>query len=134
MRKNASVKIAGDAAGNVVITGDSNKVTARVNSQFSKEELPNPKAVDIGYELQQIRALLRDAALPESGKVNRALDDAQEEVKRPAPDKDEVGKALTRALDYAKKGGKLAKGLGKLAPHIKSAAAWLGETWYHIIS
>jgi hypothetical protein len=46
-------------------------------------------------------------------KIVRALDDATEEARKPHPDKAEVGSALKRASDYAKKGEDFAEVVGK---------------------
>ena len=45
-----------------------------------------------------------------------------------------MGSALKRALDYAKKGEDFAEVVGKLAPHVTSAVAWLGSNWQHLLS
>jgi hypothetical protein len=41
---------------------------------------------------------------------------------------------LNRALDYAKKGNGFAEEVGKLAPHVTNAVAWLGSNWHQLLS
>jgi hypothetical protein len=65
--------------------------------------------------------------------VGRALDDAEEEARKPEPDKDEIGAALRRALDYAKKGSGFAEEVAKLAPHVRDAVGWLGAGWHKLL-
>jgi len=63
-----------------------------------------------------------------------AFEDAQEELKKPEPNKDEVGQAIDRALNYAQKANGFVEAIDKLRPHVTNAAAWLGENWYKLLS
>jgi hypothetical protein len=54
---------------------------------------------------------------PDHRKIENALSDAEDEVAKPHPNKDEVGKALARALDYAQKAQGFAKAIETLKPH-----------------
>jgi hypothetical protein len=67
-------------------------------------------------------------------KIGRAIDDATDEAGKREPDKDELGKALERALTYAKSATTFATETKKLAPHLRSAVAWLGEKWHGLLT
>jgi hypothetical protein len=134
MTGSRSISIGRDAVGNVMVAGDRNRVDARIEAKPAKAALPPAGSVDIGKELTQIRAVLKRLGGEQAGKVGRALDDAEEEARKPEPDKDEVGAALGRALDYAKKGSGFAEEVAKLAPHVKNAVGWLGENWHKLLA
>src|SRR4051812_39892638 len=121
-----SVSIGRDAVGNVVTTGDRNRIDARIDARLTKAAPPPAGAVDIGRELAAIRALLEGLGGEWKAKVGRALDDAEEEARKPEPDKEEVGDALGRALKAAQGLSGFAGAVAKLAPHVASAAGWLG--------
>ncbi len=67
-------------------------------------------------------------------KIDNAFADAQEELNKPQPDKDEVGDALNRALKYAKKAGGFANAIAQLQPHLAKITAWLGDNWHELLS
>ena len=134
MPRNRSVDIGGDATGNVITTGDKNKIRTKIKVVRIKTPLPPAESIDIAQELAQIRAILARVAGEQAGKVGRALDDAAEEAGSAKPNKDEVGSALGRALDYAKKGSAFADEVQKLAPHVTNAVAWLGANWHQLLS
>src|SRR5262249_21662793 len=127
------VSFEGDAAGNVVTTGDRNKVDAKIDVELVKTELPQPDSVNISLELARIRAILEKIGGEHASKIGRALDDAAEEARKSKPNKDEIGSALGRALDYAKKGGAFANEVQKLMPHVAKAVAWLGSNWHKLL-
>jgi hypothetical protein len=129
-----SISIGRDAVGFVGVTGDRNRVDAKINATLTRTSLPPADTVDISRELVGIRAVLEQIDSEQSGKIRRALDDAAEEAGKPTPDKDEIGAALERALNYAKKGSGFAEELGKLAPHIKNAVGWLGANWHKLLA
>ncbi|SDG45142.1 hypothetical protein SAMN05216338_1001351 [Bradyrhizobium sp. Rc2d] len=133
MASDKSVRIGRDAVGAVITTGDENRVTARVSAILQKTTLPPADNVDLAYELEQLRVLLAEANSEQANKIARALDDAAEESKKPTPNKDEVGRAVGRALEYAEKGEKFVSLVTKIAPHIKNAVAWLGANWYKLL-
>src|SRR4051794_26069462 len=58
MAGNRSVSIGRDAVGNVVVTGDRNRVHARIDARPTKTTLPPAGSVDLGRELAAIRTLL----------------------------------------------------------------------------
>ena len=121
-----SVTIGGDATGAVVTTGDHDIVYA---AELVKTPPPVDSGVDIEEELRQIRAILDPIVSEHKTKIGHALDEATEEAKKPAPDKDEIGKALSRALIYANKGEALTDKVAALAPHLSNAVDWLGSAW-----
>jgi hypothetical protein len=129
-----SVNVGGDAVGNVVVTGDRNKVNAKIEAKLIKTKLPSAASIDPSKELAQIRVILERIGGDHSRKISRALDDAADEAQNPAPNKDEIGTALKRALEYAEKGNSFAEEVGKLAPHVTNVVAWLGSNWHQLLS
>ncbi|NJP08221.1 MAG: hypothetical protein HC866_01055 [Leptolyngbyaceae cyanobacterium RU_5_1] len=104
---------------------------SNVQSQVS---LPDPKDVDIATELNRLREILAALETDDRGKISNALNDAEEELKKPKPDKDEVGGALDRALNYAKKAQGFVEVIEKLKKPVTNTAAWLGENWYKLLA
>jgi hypothetical protein len=129
------VVIGGDAIGNVIVPGDRNTVEAHVRVSQRTAPAIDPATVDVAHELAAIRAILATIGGEHAGKIGRALDDADEEARKPGgADKAELGGALDRALKYAKSASAFADVAAKLGPHIKNAVAWLGETWTALLS
>ena len=126
---NRSVHIGGNASDNVIQTGDHN--LAFVHSQ--RAALPPPEHVDIRTELVALREVLTQLESPDRRKIANAFSDAEDELARPQPDKNEVGKALERTLDYARKAEGFAKAIATLQPYVTNAAAWLGEHWHKLL-
>lgn len=62
------------------------------------------------------------------------MSDAESEVLKVAPDKNEVGKALDRALEYASKTNSFAEKAEQLGPHLRNACSWLGEQWHNLLN
>lgn len=124
-RINRSVYIGGNAIGNAIVTGDHNVTTVH----FTKTTLPPPSSVDIQSELKLLSDLLQQLQSEDSRKIERAIKDAQEEAKKPEPDRDEVGSAVARALKYAKQANGFADTATKLAGHVTNLVAWLGSNW-----
>jgi TIR domain len=129
-----SINVGGDAIGNVMNTGDNNWITATVDPSLTKTAQPPAHSVDINQELEHIRSLLKKVGSGDIGKIGRALDDASEEARKSAPDKEEVGKAVDRALGYAKKADGFASTAAQLAPHLRNVVAWLGPNWRKLLS
>lgn len=129
-KSNRSVSIGGDATGNVIQTGDRN--TASV--QLTQTTLPPAETVDVQAELAALRRILSELQGPDQGKMERALDDAEEEIAKREPDRDEIGSALDRALTYAKKAEGFATTIEKLQGHVTSAVSWLGENWHKLLA
>ena len=128
--QNRNVSIGGSVTGSVIQTGDSN--TASV--QFQPAALPQPQTVDIVSVLEALQTILTQLDTPDSRKITNAVDDAKEELKKLQPDKNEVGKALDRAMNYAQKANGFAEAIDKLRPPVEKAAAWLGENWYKLLT
>lgn len=85
-----------------------------------------PQHVDIQNELHAIHQALSVLSSPDSKKIDNAMSEALDELKKSPPDRDEVGKALERALGYAKKCDDFINVMGKIEPCVKNAAIWLG--------
>ena len=128
--QNRNVSIGGSVTGSVIQTGDGN--TASV--QFQPAALPQPQTVDMVSVLEALQTILMQLDTPDSRKIANAVDDAKAELKKSQPDKDEVGQALERALNYAKKANGFAEAIEKLRPQVEKAAAWLGENWYRLLT
>jgi hypothetical protein len=134
MANDRRVSIKGDAVGNVITTGDDNAIEAHVTAAKHQVPLPDPAAVDVAKELAAIRAILTGLGSEHDKKIGRALDDASEEAGKPKPDKDELGRALDRALGHARSAAAFAAEASKLAPHLAGAVAWLGDRWHALLS
>jgi hypothetical protein len=128
-----SVSAGRDITGSSIVTGDHSTATT---TYTSKHTLPPPESVDIRAELASIRATLAGLQLQgsDASKVRNALQEAEEEAASPTPRKDEVGKALERAVDYASKANGFAEQAAKLAPHLKAAASWCGQNWHKLLA
>jgi hypothetical protein len=91
--------------------------------------------VNVAKELAAIRALLTSLESEHAKKIGRALDDADEEAaKKTAGSKDELGKALDRALTYAKSASAFATVAANPEPHLKNVGAWLGGRWTALLT
>ncbi len=128
--QNRSVSIGGSVTGSAIQTGDNN--TANIN--FQPVSLPAPASVNIQAELNALREILAKLESSDRRKIDNAFEDAQEELNKPQPDKDEVGQALDRALKYAKKAEGFASAIEKLQPHLTKTTAWLGDNWHKLLS
>jgi hypothetical protein len=129
---NRSVRANSQVVGNIIVTGDDNRIHAQVHNRTAAD-LPPAESVNIADELTAIRAILLCLAQEHSGKIGRALDDAEEEAKKPTPDKHEVGAAVTRALEYAQKSAGFLTQMEKLGPHLAGIVSWLGTAWHHLL-
>src|ERR1700722_16969934 len=99
MSKN-SVSIGGSVRQSALVAGDRNKVElAREATSGAPRETGTE---EILQALQALRERLEELDTTDRGKILRALDDAQEEAQKPAPDKEEVAGALERVVRYAK--------------------------------
>lgn len=124
-----SVSVGGNMIGSAAVTGDSNTVSV----QYQQAALPPPESVDMAAELRALREALATLQTTDRRKIDNALDEAEDELKKPQPDKNEVGKAVERALDYAKKADGFTEAIAKIQPRVEKAAAWLGENWYKLL-
>jgi hypothetical protein len=121
----SSIIVKGSISGkNIMVAGDNN--VTKVNMQ---EQLPPAESVDIKAELSALREILAKLQSSDQKKINNAIDEAEDEAKKDEPDKDEVSKALERAMGYAKKAGTFTTIIETLKPHILNISGWLGENW-----
>jgi hypothetical protein len=127
--QNRSVSIGGSVTGSAIQTGDSN--TATIN--YQQVSLPAPESVNIQAEFNSLREIIEKLETSDRRKIDNAFEDVQEEIKKPQPDKDEVGEALNRALKYAKKAEGFASVVEKLQPHLSKTTAWLGDNWHKLL-
>jgi len=130
---NRSVSIDGNVSGSAVVIGDSNVV----NVSYQKTTLPDPGSVIIKDELAALRAILAELQTSDADRrrIDRALNDAEAELKIPEAeqDRDLIGGAMERAIQYAEKAGGFAEKIEKLKPHIKNVVAWLGQNWHKLL-
>jgi hypothetical protein len=61
------------------------------------------------------------------------VSEAAGDAAKPDPDKDEVGKALERALGYAGKAADFGEKTGQIATHLQNAVGWLGDNWHKLL-
>lgn len=127
--QNRSVSGIGNVTGSAIVTGDSNTVSV----QYQQAALPPLESVDMAAELKALREALATLQTTDRRKIDNALDEAEDELQKPQPDKNEVGKAVDRALDYAKKADGFTEAIEKIKPRVEKAAAWLGENWYKLL-
>jgi hypothetical protein len=125
-----SIHVGGSVSGNVLQTGDFNIASVL----YQHATLPPPESVDIRTELTALQRILTQLQSPDRPKIEHALADAEDEVAKSQPDKNEVGKALARALDYAQKAEGFAKVIQTLTPHVVNVASWLGSQWHTLLA
>jgi len=125
-----NVSIGGNAEGNIIQTGDHNRAELR----YKKVQLPAPESVDIQAELKTLQTLLGSLATDDRQKIVNALSEAAEDAAKPTPNRDEVGKSLERALDYASKAADFGDKAGTVATHVQNAVAWLGNNWHKLLA
>ena len=125
-----SVSVGGNAIGSVIVTGDQNVVTAKIE----QVTLPPPETVNIAAEIQALREVLAGLDTPDGRKIRNAFEDVDDELAKPKPDKDEVGQALQRALGYAEKVAGFADKVEALAPRVVNAVSWLGKNWHKLLA
>ncbi|AUI68027.1 leucine-rich repeat domain-containing protein [Beggiatoa leptomitoformis] len=114
---NRSINVSGN--GNVV--GD--------NATIYHTETHNTLNQGMQADLKSLREILLKIELGEDkAKVEKLLTTAENEVKKPEPDKEEVGSALDRVFKLVKKSGKLIGAVRTdLVPIAKNVGEWLGE-------
>src|SRR3990172_10766841 len=111
--KSVSINIGGNATGNVIIAGDKNRAA------LYSEQVALPPEVNINAELAALREVLSKLQSPDQLKIDNAMSEAEAELQKKEPDKDEVGKAL----DYSKKAGTFSQIIQNLQPHVIGAVA-----------
>lgn len=80
-----------------------------------------------------LRELVSKLNLPERGKTDRAMQDAEEETNKAEPDKGEVAGALERIVKYAKAADDFDEHVSKMLPHIAALGSWLGTAGYALL-
>jgi hypothetical protein len=132
--RQAQVSIGGAAIGNVIVTGHRSVVDAQVKVATPTPPPGDPATVDMATELAEIRAILAGLASEHANKIDRALDDACDEVcKTGGANREQAGRALERAVGYARSASGFATAATRLAPHLRSAATWLGGRWNDLL-
>jgi hypothetical protein len=125
-----NIAIGGSVTGSAITSGDNNTISVT----FQTANLPAPDSVNIQAEIDALGKILATLSSPDRRKINNALEEIDEELEKPEPDKDEVGKALDRAMTYAQKANGFAEAMDQLRPHVEKTAAWLGQNWYKLLS
>lgn len=123
------VVIGGNVIGGAVVTGDHNVTDVR----YRKVTLTSAASVDIRAELAALGDLLGALDTGDRQKIAHALAEAAADAAKPQVDRDEIGGALERALRYAGKAADFAETVGKIAPHVQNAVAWLGGDWLKLL-
>lgn len=129
MNQHRSVSVGGSVTGSVIQTGDQNTASL----QCQQASLPPADDVDIHIELASLKDLLATLETTDRRKIDNAIADAEDELQKPQPDKDEAGQALDRALSYAQKSQGFVESIDKLRPHVEKATACLGANWYKLL-
>jgi hypothetical protein len=124
-----NVNIGGNAEGSIIQTGDQNRAELR----YKKAQLPAAESVDIQTELKALQQLLGGLSTDNQQKIVNALAEAAEDAAKPTPNRDEIGKGLERALDYASKAADFSDKATTIATHIQNAVAWLGSNWHKLL-
>jgi len=124
-----SVKAGRDIVGVQIITGDNNNAQMR----DVPVRLTSGEDVDIRSELGGFRKALQSLQAPDSGKIDRALQDAEEEAAKGNPDKNEVGSAIERAVKYANNASDFGDNVNNIAGHLGPIVSWLGTNWTKIL-
>ena len=128
-KSNRGVSIGGNVTGSAIVTGDRNITSL----QFTQTTLPPAASVDFQAEFAALRQILAELQAADRKKIDRALEDAAEEIIKPQPDRDEIGQALDRALTYAQKAEGFAATAGRLQTHITIIVSWLGDNWHKLL-
>lgn len=117
---NRSVSAGGDITGSIIQTGDHNR------AELQAVQLPAAGSVDIAAVIAALRAELLALDTSEKDEAAHALDEAERQLARPEPDREEVGGRIKRALGFAKQASDFSDHLGKIQALVTKAAGWLG--------
>lgn len=128
--QNRSVSIGGNANGSAIIQTGSRNVA---NISLETSNLLKHQSINIYAEISYIQEILAEVSSNDRRKIDNAFADIEEELDKPAPDKNEVGQALERALNYAKKAEAFTTVTEKLQHHLTNTVTWLGENWYKLL-
>src|SRR5687768_16789078 len=104
MQNGRSISVGGSVAGAYVVAGDGNRLEGN-----TAQASVGTQSADLERTLTALRALLLDLNSAHKPEIEQALNEASEEVARETPDRDKIGTALTRAIDYASKAGDFAE-------------------------
>ncbi len=124
-----SVWIGGNAAQNVIVTGD--HTTARVS--YEPVSLPSADEVQITDVLEEILETLNSVESVAHLQIEREMVAAQQEAAKSHPHRDAIGESLENALKMAKLADRFPDIAIKLKPHVISATAWLGSNWHRLL-
>ncbi len=127
---NGGISIGGSVSGSALNTG--NNVSQSVT--FHNVALPPAESVDIKAELAALKEALASLQAPDQKKVERAIEDAEDEADKPEPDKAEVGGAVERALGYAQKAEGFLKVAETIKPHLTAIVGWIGTNYDKILA
>jgi ABC-type transporter Mla subunit MlaD len=124
-----NVTIGGNVSGSAVVTGDQNTTEVR----YQRAVLPPAASVDIRAEIGTLAQLLAGLNTGQRQKIANALSEAADDAGRVHPDKDEIGKSLERALDYASKAADFSDKSEQIVTHVQRVVAWLGDNWHKLL-
>jgi len=133
----------GNKQNTVFISGSVTKTNIQVDVSHSSAEvkdagqyvnLPTSNDVNMKQVVADLKIILTSMSSEDSKKIANALEDAEDELNKDNPNKDEVGEAIDRALNKARKAQEFATVVDDLRPHVEAAAGWLGKNWYKILS
>ena len=124
-----SISVGRDVVGSALVTGDSN--TMKI--QFKQATIPPASDVNIKAEIEELRQLLLSLTTDKQSRIETALNEAAEDAAKTDPDKNEIGKSLERALDYASKASDFAEKSGKVASAVQNIVGWLGDNWTKLL-
>ena len=127
---NRGVQVGGNVSDSVLVAGDGNTITMHLE----KVTLPPADSVNIREEINSLKAALAQLQSNQQMKINNAVSEVEHELAQPAPDKDEIGSTLDRALKVAQKTEGYIRTIDKLKPRITNIAAWLGENGYKLLA
>ncbi len=123
-----SVNVGGNAIRTQITTGDHNVAV----SITTDPRLPAAETVDVSAELTAIRSVLDALEGRDRKKIDNALREAEDDATGEDPDRDEVGKALDRAVEYASKTAGFLDVVDKMRPHLRNLAGWMGSYGPHV--
>jgi hypothetical protein len=124
----------GPITGSIVVAGSRNTIKAKLRVELAGKPAAGDEPIDVRAEFAELRKILEQLQTSDQGKIQRALQDADEELAKPEANKPEVGRALKRALDYAGEVASLGTEAVKLAPHLRKLAEWLGTEWSNLLT
>lgn len=116
--------IIGTVSGGVIQTGDHSSAALTVQQADSAAQ-----NIDVRKEVAAIRQLLGDLVSSDHKKITRAFEDIEDELNKAAPDRNEIGESLERALRVARKAENFAAIVGSLTSHLQTVCSWLGSGW-----